>query len=183
MEYYSAIKKQWIYEIPRQMDGPGGHHPEWGNPITKELKWYVLTDKWILAQKLRIPKIQLAKHMKLKKKEDQSVDTSPLLRIGNKTPMEGVTETKFGAEMKRWTIQRLPHLRIYSIISLQTLTPLHILARFYRKDPDVAVSCETIPGPSKHRSGCSQSANGLITGLPMEELEKEPKELKGSATL
>jgi hypothetical protein len=55
--------------------------------------------------------------------------------------------------------------------------------RFYRKDPDVAVSGETMPGPSKHRSGCSQSANGWITGLPMEELEKEPKELKGSATL
>ena len=63
------------------------------------------------------------------------------------------------------------------------LTPLHTLARFYRKDPDVAVSRETMPGPSKHRSGCSQSANGWITGLPMEELEKEPKELKGSATL
>jgi hypothetical protein len=60
--------------------------------------------KWILSQKLRIPKIQVAKHMKLKKKEDQSVDTLPLLRIGNKTPMEGVTETKFGAETKRWTI-------------------------------------------------------------------------------
>jgi hypothetical protein len=28
----------------------------------------------------------------------------PLLRIGNKTPMEGVTETKFGAETKGWTI-------------------------------------------------------------------------------
>jgi hypothetical protein len=28
----------------------------------------------------------------------------PLLRIGNKTPMEGVTETQFGAKMKRWTI-------------------------------------------------------------------------------
>jgi hypothetical protein len=26
-------------------------------PITKELAQYVLTDKWILAQKLRIPKI------------------------------------------------------------------------------------------------------------------------------
>ena len=51
------------------------------------------------------------------------------------------------------------------------------------KDPDVAVSCETMPGPSKHRSGCSQSANGWITGLPMEELEEVPKELKGSATL
>jgi hypothetical protein len=37
--------------------------------------------------------------------------------------------------------------------------------------------------PSKHRSGCSQSAIGWITGTPMEELEKVPKELKGSATL
>jgi hypothetical protein len=33
------------------------------------------------------------------------------------------------------------------------------------------------------RSGCSQSANGWIIGLPMEELEKVAKELKGSATL
>jgi hypothetical protein len=31
---------------------------------------------------------------------DQSVDTSFLLRIGNKTHMEGVTETKFGTKMK-----------------------------------------------------------------------------------
>jgi hypothetical protein len=42
--------------------------------------------------------------MKLKKKENQSVDTFSLLRIGNKTPMEGVIETKFGAETKGWTI-------------------------------------------------------------------------------
>jgi hypothetical protein len=41
--------------------------------------------------------------MKLKKNEDQSVDTLPL-RIGNKTRMEGVTETKFRAEKKGWTI-------------------------------------------------------------------------------
>jgi hypothetical protein len=34
-----------IYEIRRQMDGSGGYHPEWGNPITKELTWYVLIDK------------------------------------------------------------------------------------------------------------------------------------------
>jgi hypothetical protein len=38
-------------------------------------------------------------------------------------------------------------------------------------------------GPSKHRSGCSQSAIGWITGPPIEELEKVPQELKGSATL
>jgi hypothetical protein len=42
--------------------------------------------------------------MKLKKTEDQSVDTLPLLRTWNKKPMEGVTETKFVAEMKGWTI-------------------------------------------------------------------------------
>ena len=41
--------------------------------------------------------------MKLKN-EDQSVNTLPLLRIGNKTPVEGVTETEFGGEMKGWTI-------------------------------------------------------------------------------
>ena len=35
--------------------------------------------------------------MKIKKNEDQSADTLPLLRIGNKTPMKGFTETKFGA--------------------------------------------------------------------------------------
>ena len=40
------------------------------NPITKEHAWYALTDKCILAQKLRIPNIQLRDHMKLKMKED-----------------------------------------------------------------------------------------------------------------
>ena len=42
--------------------------------------------------------------MKLKKNEDQCVDTLPLLKIGNKTPMDGITETKFGAEKKGCTI-------------------------------------------------------------------------------
>jgi hypothetical protein len=37
--------------------------------------------------------------------------------------------------------------------------------------------------PSKHIRGCSQSVNGWITGPPMEELEKVPKELKGTSTL
>jgi hypothetical protein len=32
------------------------------------------------------------------------VDILPLLRIGNKTPMEGLTETKFGAETEGRTI-------------------------------------------------------------------------------
>jgi hypothetical protein len=68
--------------------------------------------------------------MKLKKKEDQTVYTLPLLRIGNKIHLEGVTETKFGVETKGWTIQRLPHLGIHPIISQQTQTLLHMPARF-----------------------------------------------------
>ena len=47
--------------------------------------------------------------MKLKKKEDQIVDTWILLRRRNKLPMEGITETKFRAETEGRTIQRLPH--------------------------------------------------------------------------
>jgi hypothetical protein len=45
--------------------------------------------------------------MKLKKKEGQSVDTSILLRSGNKIPMEGVTERKFRPESEGMTIQKL----------------------------------------------------------------------------
>jgi hypothetical protein len=90
---------------------------------------YALTDKWILAQKLRISKIQFAKHEKIKKREDQHVDASFLLRIGNKIPMKGVTETKFGAKTKGWTIQRLPHPGIHPIINYQTQTLLHMPAR------------------------------------------------------
>ena len=53
----------------------------------------------ISAQKLRIPKIQFAKHKKIKKKEDQCMDTSFFFRIGNKISRKGVTEKKFGAEV------------------------------------------------------------------------------------
>jgi hypothetical protein len=56
------------------------------------------------------------------KKEDQSLHTSFLLKMGNKIPMEGVTETKLGAEHEGMTIQRLSHLGIYSINNHQTQT-------------------------------------------------------------
>ena len=58
------------------MDGTRKYHPERGNPDTKEHTWYALTGKWLLAQKLGIPKIQFTDHIKLKKREDQSVDAS-----------------------------------------------------------------------------------------------------------
>ena len=65
------------------MDGTTKYHPERGNPITKEHTWYALSDKWILAPKLEIPKIQFTDHMKLKKKENQIVNVPVLLRRGN----------------------------------------------------------------------------------------------------
>jgi hypothetical protein len=68
--------------------------------------------------------------MKLKKKEDESVDTSILLRRGNKIPMEGVTETKFGAETEGMTIQRLLHLGMHPINNHQTQTLLQMSTRF-----------------------------------------------------
>jgi hypothetical protein len=68
--------------------------------------------------------------MKFKKKEDQRVDTSFFLVMGNKIPMELVTEIKFGAEMDGRTIQSLPHLGIHPINSHGTQTLLHTPAKF-----------------------------------------------------
>jgi hypothetical protein len=50
--------------------------------------------------------------MKIKKKEDQSVDTLFLLRMGNKIPMEGVT--KFGAKTSFWKELQTLELRLPS---------------------------------------------------------------------
>jgi hypothetical protein len=52
------------------VDGISKYHSEWGNPVTKEHTWYALPCKWLLAQKLGIPKMQFINYMKLKKKED-----------------------------------------------------------------------------------------------------------------
>jgi hypothetical protein len=73
-----------LCEVHRQKDGTRKYHPKRSNPFTKEHTSYILTDKWILAQKLRISMTQPINHMKLKEKDDQSVDASILHRRGNK---------------------------------------------------------------------------------------------------
>jgi hypothetical protein len=78
--------------------------------------------------------------MKLKKKEDQSVDSSILLRRGNKIPTEGVTETKFRAENEGMTIQKLPHMGIHPINNHQTQTLSQMPTRACEQEPDMAVS-------------------------------------------
>jgi hypothetical protein len=70
---------------------------------------------------LRTTKIKFTNHMKLKKKENQRVDTPILLRRGNKIPMGCITETKCVAETEGMTIQRLHHLSIHTI-NTQTLS-------------------------------------------------------------
>jgi hypothetical protein len=62
--------------------------------------------------------------MKLKKKKDQSVGVSVLLRRGNKILMGANTETKCGAETEGKAIQRQFHLRIHPINNHQTQTLL-----------------------------------------------------------
>jgi hypothetical protein len=42
--------------------------------------------------------------MRLRRNKEHGVDALPLLRIGSGTPMEGISETNFGAEMKGWTV-------------------------------------------------------------------------------
>jgi hypothetical protein len=73
-----------------------------------------------------MPKIQFIDVMKLKKKEDQSVDISVLLRRGNKISMGGNTEIKCKVESEGKAIQRPPDLGIYPIYRHQTQTPLWV---------------------------------------------------------
>ena len=61
--------------------------------------------------------------------------------------------------------------------------PIAYASKILMKGPGIAVSCESLLVLGKYRSGCSQSAIRGNTEPPMEELEKEPKELKESATL
>ena len=88
MEYYKAIKNNDFMKFLDKLIEQESIIPR-DKPITKQHIWYALTDKWILSLKLGIPKIQFTDHMKLKK-EGQSVDTSILLRRGNKISMGGV---------------------------------------------------------------------------------------------
>ena len=76
------------------------------------------------SQKLGIPKIQFTDHMKLKKKEDQRVDASVLLRSRNKLLAGGNMEKGYEAETEGKAIQRLPHLGIHPINRHPTQTVL-----------------------------------------------------------
>jgi hypothetical protein len=128
-----------------------------------------------------MPKIQFTDHMKLTKKEDQSVDTLVHLQRESKIPTGG--ETKCGAETEGKAMQRLSQLGIHLIYRHQTQTLLWMPRSACRQEPDIAVPWEALPVPDKCRGGSSQQTIGLNTGFPMEEPEKGLKELKGFAII
>jgi hypothetical protein len=71
-----------------------------------------------------MPKIQFTDSMELKKKEDQTVNVSVLLRRGNKMHMGGNTATKYAAETEGKSIQRLPNPGTNPIYNHQAQTLL-----------------------------------------------------------
>jgi hypothetical protein len=83
-----------------------------------------------LPPKSKNPRLLIKAKEILSENSPENVDTSFLLRMGNKIPMEGVTETKFRAETEERIIQRLTHLGIHPIYNHQTQTLLHMPARF-----------------------------------------------------
>jgi len=90
------------------------------------------------------------------------------------------TERKCGTEIEGKAIQRLFHLGIHRIYRHQTQTLLQIPRRVCWLEPDNSCPMrEALPEPDKYRCGCSQPTIRLSTGSPMEEWEKDLKELKG----
>ena len=80
MEYYSAIKSKDFMNFEGKWIEVENILNELTQLPPKHI-WYVHTDKWILAQKLRRPMIQLTDHMKFHKNEGQSVHAPiPLIR-------------------------------------------------------------------------------------------------------
>jgi hypothetical protein len=71
-----------------------------------------------INKNLRIPKIQFIDHIKLKKKNNQSMNASVLSR-GNKILTGANMETKCREETERKAIKRLLYLRIHPIYRFQ----------------------------------------------------------------
>jgi hypothetical protein len=92
-------------------------------------------------------------------------------------------------------VQMVPSLLLLALLVLKILNNSCRKSWFYQtqtlwqmptracwQKPDIAVFWEALPVPGKYRSGCSQSSIGWSTWSSMKEVEKVPKELKGSCS-
>jgi hypothetical protein len=88
MDYYSAIKNNDFMRFAGKWMKLENIKNIILSKVTQTQRnthtWYVLTDRWILGAKLRIPTLHPTNHMELKKKEDQSLGVSILHRRQNK---------------------------------------------------------------------------------------------------
>ena len=100
------------------MDRTRKYHPEWGNSITKEHTWYALTYKWILALKLRIPKIQLTDHMKLKIRKTKMWILWFFLGGGTKYPWVETERQSVEYRLNERSLRDCPICLPFSIVSL-----------------------------------------------------------------
>ena len=105
------------------------------------------------------------------------MDTLVLLRRKNNIPTERDTETKGGAIFEGKTIQRLPHLGFHPIYSYKTQTLSSMPTSSCCLEPCIAVTWEALLVHDKYGGRHSQP----MYRVPMEELEKGHKELKGFA--
>ena len=88
MEYYSAIKNnEFMKFLGKWMELESVILIKVTQSITKERSWYVLTNKQMLAQKLKINKLKFTQHRKLKKKNLSKGALVPL-RKGTKYSQE-----------------------------------------------------------------------------------------------
>ena len=88
MENYSTTKNDEFMKFLGKWMEIEKCRPDQGNPFTKEYTWYTLTDKWMLAQKLKINKLEFPQHRKLQKKENLSEDVLVPLRKRTKYSQE-----------------------------------------------------------------------------------------------
>jgi len=122
--------------------------------------------------------------MKLKKKDDQSVDASVLLRNRNKNIHRQKYRDKFEAETEEKAIQRPLHLGIQPI-HMQPPNPDNIVDAkkcMLTGDWFSYRLWKALSEHDKYRGECLQLTIELKARSSLEELEKGLKELMGLAT-
>jgi hypothetical protein len=164
MEYYSVIKNNEFMKL-------AGKWMELENIILSEVTQsqknthgkYSLLSVYFIAQNLGISTIQSAKHIKLKKKEDQSVDTLVLLRRGNKYPWEEIQRQSVEPRLKEWPSRDCP---TWGSIPYTVSKPRHYCGcqQVLADRSLIALSQEALPVLDKYRGGCSQPITALSTG-------------------
>ena len=141
-----------------------------------------LTDTWILSQILRTPKIRFTGHRTLKIRKSKVW----VLRFfwEGEVSTGANMDSKCGAETEGKVIQRLPHhLRIHPKYSHQITESTHY-CRFWQAHTDRSLMWLSPERPCQMltiQGKMQQPIIGLITGSPMEEMEKALKLLKGFA--